>query len=197
MTVPGQSVPDPTRPRPDRHERERLFRDLVDQVHDPVHRYLVRRCPASDVDDVLADVLLVLWRRLDEVPADRPLAWCYGVARRVLANLRRAHRRRDAVVERVIRLAPPTSVPGPDAGEDTAPDHLTAALGALRENDRELLRLWAWEHLGPADIAAVLGISANAAAIRLHRAKGRLRDAIAMKELREWRTETGRGEEDR
>ena len=37
-----------------------------------------------------------------------------------------------------------------------------------------MLRLWAWEDLRPQEIAVVLGITANAASIRLHRAKGRL-----------------------
>ena len=44
----------------------------------------------------------------------------------------------------------------------------------LGQADREVLRLAAWEELQPAEIAAVLGCSANAAAVRLHRARQRL-----------------------
>lgn len=38
-----------------------------------------------------------------------------------------------------------------------------------------MLRLWAWEELAAAEIAQALGISTNAATIRLHRARERLR----------------------
>jgi RNA polymerase sigma-70 factor, ECF subfamily len=48
----------------------------------------------------------------------------------------------------------------------------------LRADDAELRRLWAWEQLTPAEIATVLGISANAASIRLHRARERLRGQL-------------------
>lgn len=50
--------------------------------------------------------------------------------------------------------------------------------GQLAPTDQEVLRLTAWEGLAPAEIARVLGISPNAAAIRLHRARGRLRHEL-------------------
>ncbi|MGH2922081.1 MAG: sigma factor-like helix-turn-helix DNA-binding protein, partial [Gaiellaceae bacterium] len=49
-----------------------------------------------------------------------------------------------------------------------------AAFARLREEDRELLALAAWEGLDPGEIATVLGCSRNAARIRLHRARRRL-----------------------
>ena len=48
----------------------------------------------------------------------------------------------------------------------------------LRTEDAELLRLWAWEQLAPGEIATVLGITANAASIRLHRAREKLREQL-------------------
>ena len=62
---------------------------------------------------------------------------------------------------------------------DPVPDpELHAALAALPALDQEVLRLWAWEGLPPAEIAIALDVSANAASIRLHRAKGRLADQV-------------------
>jgi RNA polymerase sigma-70 factor (ECF subfamily) len=58
---------------------------------------------------------------------------------------------------------------------------LHEALASLDADDREILRLWAWEQLPPREIAVVLGISANAAAIRVHRAKSRLSTALVGK----------------
>ena len=43
----------------------------------------------------------------------------------------------------------------------------------------EIIRLVAWEELGNQAIAAVLGITPNAVAIRLHRARARFADALA------------------
>ena len=69
----------------------------------------------------------------------------------------------------------PRPTPGPGRAATT---RLAEALDALRPEDAELLRLWAWEQLTPGEIATVLDITANAASIRLHRARERLRDEL-------------------
>ncbi len=58
------------------------------------------------------------------------------------------------------------------------------ALGELREEDREILRLGAWEGLTHREIGRILGCSANAAKIRLHRARRRLAAQLSMAEAR-------------
>ena len=55
---------------------------------------------------------------------------------------------------------------------------LRDGIARIAQIDREVLQLWAWEQLEPAEIAKVLGISANAVSIRLHRAKKRLRERL-------------------
>ena len=50
----------------------------------------------------------------------------------------------------------------------------STAISRLGDTDAEVLRLVAWEHLSVVDIAAVLEIAPNAAAQRLHRARGNL-----------------------
>ena len=45
-------------------------RDVFAEVYEPLQRYVRRRADAAAVDDVVADTMLVLWRRLDDVPAD-------------------------------------------------------------------------------------------------------------------------------
>lgn len=149
---------------------EDRFEELSAEVSAPLHRYVARRVRPADVDDVLADVSVVLWRRLAEVPAD-PLPWCYGVARRVLANHRRGDQRRLRLADRL--RAEPSYTP-----ED--PDHadVHAALATLRELDREVVRLWAWEQLEPREIAAVTGLTPNAVSIRLHRARQKMAEQL-------------------
>jgi DNA-directed RNA polymerase specialized sigma24 family protein len=93
-----------------RHQRfERVFAE----VYGPLQRYVRRRAGATVVEDVVADTLLVLWRRLDVVPADAQLAWCYGAARRCLANHRRADERRGCLATRV--ASQPTDADGEQA----------------------------------------------------------------------------------
>jgi RNA polymerase sigma-70 factor (ECF subfamily) len=160
--------------------RKDRFEAIAPALVEPLRRYLARRTDPTTADDVLAETLLVCWRRLDDVPADA-LPWAYGVARRCLANAERSVRRQQRLAARIAVVDPPADrVPGPEDGPGaTADPDLEAAWGALRDEDAELLRLWAWERLTPAEIAAVLDITPNAASIRLHRARGRLRAELA------------------
>ena len=65
--------------------------------------------------DLLADVYLVAWRRIDEVPrGDGARMWLYGVARRQLANQRRGDRRRSALASELAGAL--RSVTPPDDG---------------------------------------------------------------------------------
>jgi RNA polymerase sigma-70 factor (ECF subfamily) len=155
-------------------ERQARFEGLAPVVIEAVRRYLARRTDPATADDVLSETLLVCWRRLHELPDD-PLPWAYGVARLCLANAERARRRQLRLFARISVLDPPQA-----AADDPAPpyDDLAAALSRMRAEDAELLRLWAWEELGPGEIATVLGLTPNAASIRLHRAKQKLRDLL-------------------
>ena len=147
---------------------EQRFEDLMTEVYVPLQRFIRRR--TTDGDDVLADTMLVLWRRLADVPPDAALPWAYGVARGCLQNAHRADERRWRLTR---RLAMEPDPPAPDDDPE-----LAEALAALAEPDRDVLRLWAWEQLAPREIAVVLGITPNAASIRLHRATTKLRTAM-------------------
>jgi RNA polymerase sigma-70 factor (ECF subfamily) len=122
--------------------------------------------------DAVAETMLVAWRRLEDLPAERELPWLYGTARRVLANQRRSTHRRDELHRRLAAEVRGAMVePHPEPS-------LRDAMRSLSPDDQELLRLVCWEGLGVADVAAVLGCTANAASIRLHRARGLLRSAL-------------------
>ncbi|MFI5896625.1 RNA polymerase sigma factor [Actinoplanes sp. NPDC051513] len=153
--------------------RRRRFEELAPGWIEAVRRYLARRTDPATADDVLSETLLVCWRRLDDMPDDH-LPWVYAVARNCLANAERGRRRQERLVARISAVdPPPRAVEGPGEG-----DGLAAAMEGLRAEDAELLRLWAWEDLTATGIAVVLGISANAASIRLHRAKQKLREEL-------------------
>lgn len=156
-----------------REEFEQLYRQRAGAVL----AYARRRTTQAAADDVVADVFLIAWRRLDDVPAE-PLPWLLGVARRVLANQRRGEYRGAALRDR-IRGQQVAGVRS--AHSDDGPSAVVRALWSLGASDQELLMLIAWDRLTRAQAAEALGISVGTLAVRLHRARRRLakaRDAI-------------------
>lgn len=160
----------------DSHQgRERRFRTIYDEFGRLVLAYARRRTDTrADADEVFAEIMAVCWRRLDDIPADATLPWLYAVAARVLSNHRRGRDRRLRLLDRV-RSHETVAARVHTAGGEL--DRLDVALAGLRDDDRELLRLAAWEHLTPAEIAEVLGITPNAVSVRLHRARRALKKA--------------------
>jgi RNA polymerase sigma factor (sigma-70 family) len=149
---------------------EESFRELFGRHYGEVFGYTARRLGRDDAADATAEVFTVAWRRIRSVPEEPgALPWLYGVARRVVANHQRSRTRKDRLSARAL------SEPEPRFESDSV--DLDAALAALRESDREVLRLVAWEGLGPEGLAKALGCSRNAAVVRLHRARARLNAA--------------------
>lgn len=155
----------------DVEDRRARFERLWHQYAPAVAAYARRRASADVVDDAVAETFLVAWRRLDHVPHDA-LPWLFGVARRTLANQRRAEARRTALAERLDLQPPAVTNEHPDR-------RVLEALGTLGDLDRELLMLVAWEGLTPAEAAIALGSSAVACRVRLHRARARFAAALA------------------
>ena len=196
---------EPCVPGTEDHQRdaERRFAALYQAYYRPILAYAVRRvAPGEDAADVVADVFTTAWRRigeLPEAPADR--LWLYGVAQRVIARRRSARRlfhltarlRADVGTRQPGQLASGQPGPGqpgpgqPGPGQpglrDAISDRVVAALDRLSVREREALQLVLWEELSHAEAAQVLGCSANAVAIRVHRAKTRLRGELSATEL--------------
>jgi RNA polymerase sigma factor (sigma-70 family) len=138
--------------------------------------YALRRTERlADAEEIVAETMLVAWRRHEKLPAgDEAIPWLYGVARRVLANQRRSQARR----RRLELLLQPLTRSSIDPASPAEVDAVIAATQRLPEADQEVLRLAAWEGLSHAQIAVSLGCSENAAALRLHRARRRLRGEL-------------------
>jgi RNA polymerase sigma-70 factor, ECF subfamily len=142
---------------------------LYERYAEAVHRYALRRSDRETAEEVTAQVFMVAWRRRSALPEDA-LPWLYGVARRVLAEHRRGVARRRRLAER-LRGEPIEAPPTPELLDEG----LAGALRQLSPSDRETLLLRYWEDLKPAQIAKVMGCSRATMAVRLHRARLRLR----------------------
>ena len=152
------------------------FTTIATDVWEPLQRYLRRRANPDDVDDIAAETLTVMWRRLDDIPAGVEIPWCYSIARRCLANHRRGQARRRNLIERITGRNDATMTRAPDPAstiDDTDPA-LHLALAQLSADDRELLTLWAWEQLSVTEIAVALDANVNTISVRLRRARQRL-----------------------
>jgi RNA polymerase sigma-70 factor (ECF subfamily) len=158
-------------------ESERRLERLAREHSTAVANYLRRRLyplSTADLDDLVEEVLLVVWRRIDSVPRDAELPWMIGVARNVLYNARRSQNRRNAFTATL------TAQPDDASAEEYVVADLSvrAALGDLSEPDREVLLLHFWDGLDPAQLATVFSVTTNAAAVRLSRAQTRFREAL-------------------
>ena len=153
------------------------FEALYREHAGAVRAYARRRSGARTADDVVADVFVVAWRRLEDIPDD-PLPWLLGVARRVLANQRRSAARDEALRGRMIseQISLASGVPA-RSGSDGA---VLRALDALGERDREVLLLIGWEGLEAGQAARALGVRRNTFAARLYRARRRFARALAV-----------------
>ncbi|WP_432548327.1 RNA polymerase sigma factor [Kineococcus sp. SYSU DK004] len=161
--------------------REDRFRALYDELRPPLLRFAHRRSDAGTAEDVVADALLVVWRRLDEVPADRDdaRAWAYAITRNVLLNQARGRRRRAALGVRLAEVGDREERARRDESEGVVHRvDLARAWRELSDVHQEALGLVVFEELDSPRAAAVLGISAVAFRLRLSRARRALRQHL-------------------
>jgi RNA polymerase sigma-70 factor (ECF subfamily) len=151
------------------------FEGIFSACYSRVLGYAIRRTDdRTAAEDAVSETFLVAWRRLDDVPEDA-LPWLLGVARKVLANQRRAAGRRapDGPLIPLDAVADPA--PGAAVADLVADRQaFAAAFAALSPADREVLTLVSWDGLAPREAATVLDCTPATFYLRLHRARKRL-----------------------
>ena len=152
------------------------FRRVYDSYSASMREYCFRRLPASDANDAVAEVFVIVWRRIDALPPEGELKlWLYGIARNIVRNSHRSARRRERLGSKLLGLGSPPE-PAPEVVVVRHHEHeaLLAALATLRPEDQEILRLKTWEELSSAEIAEVMGLTIRAVDTRLSRARQKL-----------------------
>lgn len=162
------------------HDRDRAWLEaLFARHHQQILAYALRRVPAHEADDVLAEVFASAWQRRGRIP-DPALPWLYRAASNHVLHARRGYGRRDRLSARLLaepsrhEQDPADSV----AGRLDEAARVQKALAALTPLDAEILRLSAWEDLSTDQIAYCLGCTHAAAKVRLHRARRRFAAAL-------------------
>ena len=160
------------------------FAVLFDRHAPRIHRYVARRVGREVADDLVAETFLAAFgkrRHYDLRYADAG-PWLYGIA----TNLIGQHRRDEARQLRLQRaLAPEPEIPGHAERVDAAVTAqatrgvLLAALAGLAAADRDVLVLIAWEQLTYQEVGRCLGIPVGTVRSRLHRARVKVREALA------------------
>jgi RNA polymerase sigma-70 factor (ECF subfamily) len=136
-------------------------------------QFVARR---ADAEDVVQEAFVRFWRSRQRV-AD-PAAYLYACVKHCALDWQRGRRRRSHREEQAARPEAETWFAGPLEQEERRAA-VTAALGRLPENQREVLVLKIWGNLSFPQIAGALGVPANTAASRYRYALARLREQLA------------------
>lgn len=161
-------------------ETDIRFRRIFDAHGRAIQLYCGRRLHAADAGVAASEVFVVAWKRIGDVPTEPDtLPWLYGVARNVIKNLERSHRRRVRLNSRAAsQAATPASSPEVPVVQREEHRLVHQALATLKDDDQQVLTLHAWEDLDAAQIGVALGITTDAAHMRLNRARKRLARAL-------------------
>lgn len=160
---------------------EAWFRDH----REAVYRFVRFRVATREIaEDITSEVFLKALRSLRSYDSRRsaPRTWLYRIARNAVTDHLRAvgrHGSRQVSIDRIPDLASRAPSPEERMLEDERKRLLMTSMATLRQADQEILSLRYGAGLGNREIAESLGITANAVAVRIHRALDRLRAAVA------------------
>ena len=176
-------------PLPDKLTPELVFREYAPRIYNLARRMLGND---ADAEDVTQDVLLQVVRKLDTFRGDSQVStWLHRVtvnaalAHRAKRATRQKHEGGDVTDDVLDAAAPEAAVKrwnvAPDEPVLAAEQHaiIEEAIATLPEPFRDVYLLADVEGLPNADIGTMLGLSVPAVKSRLHRARMRMRDALA------------------
>lgn len=131
------------------------FADVYERYFADIYRYIAGRLGRNVADDIAADTFVIALRRhADFDPGRGPVrAWLYGIATNLVAQHRRAEKRRYQALAR--------------------------ALASLSREERDVLLLVALADLSYQEISQALGIPDGTVGSRLNRARRKVRAALS------------------
>lgn len=145
--------------------------------------------PAADVEDVVQETFLAVWRGAGRYrptepggsagPADSAGGWLWGIARRQAALLLRRRGPTTLALPALIATDDPSHGDPAEAAITRADlDQAVAALGPADTPEREVWRLLYLEDRPVAEVAKLTGVPAGTVKSRAHRVRHLLRAAL-------------------
>jgi RNA polymerase sigma factor (sigma-70 family) len=160
-----------------RRRSEAEFTEVMRTVAPDLLAYFERRVGA-DAADLLTELMLIAWRKGDQLPAQTENArmWLFGIARNVLRNSQRSTVRRDRTNEALRLLTERTA---------RQPDHVEAIeirdlITRLDPDLAEVVLLVHWDGFNHAEIGQLLDVPASTIRGRYQRAKAALRAELSV-----------------
>lgn len=158
------------------------YEGIVRRYQDVAIRTAHLVCPETDADDAVQEAFLKAFAALPRFRDGSPLRpWLLRIVANEARNRRRSAGRRQGLA---LRVADATdrgaAAPGPEQAVMAAEmrTELLAALGTLRDDDREVLGARFLLDLNEAEAAETLGIPRGTVKSRTSRALARLREAL-------------------
>jgi RNA polymerase sigma-70 factor (ECF subfamily) len=159
------------------------FQRVYDDFHVRIRRYLARLAGATDADDLMQETFVRVSHALAGFRGDAALStWIYRIATNVAFDRARSRGfQTDARAAQPDTLVTLSTIPVIE--DEIARREMSACVrdyvDQLPPDYRTVVVLSEFEELPDREIAEVLGISVEAAKIRLHRARARLRQFLA------------------
>jgi RNA polymerase sigma-70 factor, ECF subfamily len=165
---------------------EARFTAVFERHHRGVHALLLARTSDPEVArDLLQETFLRLWRRLDDTDGwgdGRLRGWLITVARNLVVDRYRAERTRRGTLEALERETPRPEARGRDAADHVVDRdelaQLERAIAELPDELREILTMTTVGQMTSQEVGEALGLPAGTVRYRLHRARGRLAEAL-------------------
>jgi RNA polymerase sigma factor (sigma-70 family) len=161
-----------------RHDED-AFTEVVQRHLDHVYSTVLRLVGGDGqlAEDVTQAVFAELARQADSL-SHRPVlsGWLHTTARFLAAKVVRGEQRRRQREQTALTMSPITA---PEPAWDEIRAFLDDSIGDLREADRDAIMLRYFERKPLAEVGAALGVSEDAARMRVDRAVDKLRGRLA------------------
>jgi RNA polymerase sigma-70 factor (ECF subfamily) len=159
------------------------FGEIFERHYDAIYAFLARRLGADLGGELAAETFTRAFAvrrrfRIEQSSSARP--WLFGVATNLLKHHHRTEARRLRAYART--GVDPVLDATPDVDRrvdaDAVAQRLAEALGSLRNEERDVLLLFAWADLSYAEIAEALDLEDGTVRSRLSRARSRVRELL-------------------
>jgi len=157
-----------------------VFEDVVEELSEPLRRYLDRLVGnRATADDLLQDTLLKIARALPEFERRSSVkTWAFTIATRVATD----HFRRPQSRARMVDIEESLPVLDPETDQQLVIDEMSSCvrevIDSLPEDYRTALVLHDLEGQTAVQVAEIVGCSVATAKIRIHRSRLRLKQAL-------------------